>query len=123
MFTPPEVAKRISETAEAAGISVRALLIQAGLGKNTMSNMRNGSALQYDSLAKVASILGCSMDYLVGFTDSLNIGNSCQIDEREADMLKRYRALDFGGKARVDAYVDGEYQKARLEGDSEKAAT
>ena len=117
MFTPPEVAKRISETAEAAGISVRALLIQAGLGKNTMSNMRNGSALQYDSLAKVASILGCSMDYLVGFTDSLNIG------EREADMLKRYRALDFGGKARVDAYLDEEYQKARLEGDSEKAAT
>jgi len=50
-------------------------------------------------------------------------GRSFDVEEREEGLLKRYRCLDFGGKARVDAYVDGEYQKARLEGDSTKTAT
>lgn len=122
MFTPAELADRISSTAAAAGISIRSILVQAGLGKNTMSNLRNGSALQYDSLAKIAQILNCSMDYLAGMSDALNIGITEQLDERERNLVVHFRALDLDGKARVESAAANEHDRVRLEGDSTKTA-
>ena len=124
MFSPSEMAGRICDRAEEMGYSVRALLIKADLGRNTINHLRNGSSLGYDSLARLAMILDCSMDYLAGLSNVPNMeNNGPALDERENELLNMYRVLDFGGKGKVDALVSCEYDRVRLEGDSTSAAT
>ena len=103
---------------------MRSLLIRAGLGKNTLSNLQNGSAVQYDSLGKLAEELGCSMDYLAGVSSVLNIGKSfSDLDEREQNLIDHFRALDLDGKAEVESVAKHEHDRVRLEGDNSKTAT
>lgn len=40
------------------------------LGSNAMSGMYHGKAIAFDSLAKIADYLDCSVDYLLGRTDN-----------------------------------------------------
>lgn len=69
MYQSADVAEKIKLTAKEKGITVKQLLSDAGLGFNTMSNMK-GSMPKADNLAKIADILGCSVDYLLGRTDN-----------------------------------------------------
>ena len=96
--------------------------MKTGLNKNTMSNLRNGSAIQYDSLGKIAIALGCSLDYLAGMTDFINIGTFQCPDEREQNLINHFRALDLDGKAAVEHAAIEEHKRVKLEGDSEMPA-
>lgn len=69
MYQSADVAEKIKLTARGKGITVKQLLSDAGLGLNTMSNMKS-SMPKADNLAKIADILGCSVDYLLGRTDN-----------------------------------------------------
>ncbi len=69
MYNSFNVAERIKATAKTKGISVKELLENAGLGFNTMSNMRK-SMPKADNLARIADNLDCSVDYLLGRTDT-----------------------------------------------------
>lgn len=72
MYDSNKVAERIKELARNKGISVRQLLSNAGLGFNTMANMKT-SMPKADNLAKIADELGCSVDYLLGRTDNPDV--------------------------------------------------
>ena len=123
MFTPSEMAARISECAEEKGISVRALLMKADLGRNTLTHLRGGSSIGYDSLGKIALILGCSMDYLAGLSDVPNMEQPApDMDDRERNLIEHFRALDLDGKASVEHTAVEEHRRVRLEGDSEATA-
>lgn len=77
MNTAQEIANLIKGVAKANAISTTKMLEDCQLNKNTLSSMQSrGSMPKADSLAKIADYLGCSVDYLLGRTDSPTIINS-----------------------------------------------
>lgn len=69
MYNSNHVADRIKFRAKELNISMKQLLIDVDLGKNTMSNFKT-SMPKADNLAKIADYLDCSVDYLLGRTDN-----------------------------------------------------
>lgn len=72
MYQSTDVAERIKQLAKDRSITVKQVLLDAGLNYNTMSNMRR-SMLKADNLARIADVLNCSMDYLMGRTDNPDV--------------------------------------------------
>lgn len=75
-YTSHDIAKKIKECAKGRGISLKEVLRKCGLGENTFSHMLHGRAIAFDSLAKIADCLDCSVDYLLGRTDEVLINNT-----------------------------------------------
>lgn len=73
LYNSSDVASRIKSCAKLKNIVLKNLLVTCGLGSNTFSHMLHGRALASDSLAQIADVLGCSMDYLMGRTDNPEI--------------------------------------------------
>ena len=69
MYDSNNIAEKIKSFAKYKGISIKQLLIDVDLGKNTMSNFKT-SMPKADNLAKIADYLDCSVDYLLGRTDN-----------------------------------------------------
>lgn len=73
-YCSKETAGRIKEMAKENDILIKDLLLKCELGKNTLSTMvHRGSWIQVVSIAKMADILDCSVDYLLGRTDKPEI--------------------------------------------------
>lgn len=72
MYQSTDVAERIKQLAKNQSLTVKQVLLDAGLNYNTMSNMRR-SMLKADNLARIADVLNCSMDYLMGRTDNPDV--------------------------------------------------
>ena len=72
MYQSTDVAERIKQLAKKQSLTVKQVLLDAGLNYNTMSNMRR-SMLKADNLARIADVLNCSMDYLMGRTDNPDV--------------------------------------------------
>ena len=49
-------------------------------------------------------------------------GTKTNMDDRESNLLKHFRALDLDGKATVEAAAVAEHKRVALEGDSEATA-
>ena len=73
MYSTDSLADRIRTTAKSKNITMKELLLDAGLGKNVISHLISGSMLKADSLAKIADRLDVSVDYLLGRTDKPEI--------------------------------------------------
>lgn len=86
MYISADVADRIKETAKQRHIPIKQLLNDVGMGFNTMSNMKN-SMPKADNLAKIADYLGCSVDYLLGRTDTPNADPSLKAHSDESQGL------------------------------------
>ena len=69
VYVSSDVAERIKDIAKAKNIPLKELLDKAGLGINTMNNMKT-SMPKSDNLAKIADYLDVSVDYLLGRSDS-----------------------------------------------------
>ena len=67
------IAFRIKRIAKLRHIAMKQLLFQAGLNINIVSNLANGKNISALNLAKIADVLQCSMDYLMGRSDNPNI--------------------------------------------------
>ena len=76
MYESTKVAENIKKSAKSKNVSLKVMLLDLGLNKNTLSNMYNGSMLNGDSLARIADYLDCSVDYLLGRTDVPEINRS-----------------------------------------------
>lgn len=102
MYISSEVAERIKITARDMKISVKKLLEDAGLGFNTMSNMKT-SMPKADNLAKIADCLNVSVDYLIGRTENKNLatGSDEIFTEHEKNFVIAYR-----NKPEMQAAVD-----------------
>lgn len=71
MYNSVEISNRIKSIAKFRNTSVRQMLVDIGLGQNTMSNMKT-SMPKSENLAKIADYLDCSVDYLLGRTDDIH---------------------------------------------------
>ena len=72
MYTSHNLAIKIKETAKIKNIVIKQMLIDCELGSTTMSALYHGKSIAFDSLAKIADYLDCSVDYLLGRTDNPN---------------------------------------------------
>jgi len=70
LYNSPYVANRIKAYAKTNNFVLKELLIECELGSNTFSHMLHGRAIAFDSLARIADYLDCSVDYLLGRTDN-----------------------------------------------------
>lgn len=70
LYNPANVVVQIKAVAKSKKIPIKDLLSSAELGTNTLSHMNHGKAIAFDSLARIADYLGCSVDYLLGRTDN-----------------------------------------------------
>ncbi len=109
MYDSPIVANKIKDFAKHKNISLKKILENCQLGSNTFSHMLHGRSVAFDSLAKIADYLNCSVDYLLGRTDDpmlhtieknkptmpdnivrISEPDSTPVDERPVVMLKNY---------------------------------
>ena len=115
LYDPLAVAEKIKDTAKKNGIVIKEMLIVLNLGSNTISNLRHGKALSFDSLARIADYLDCSVDYLLGRTEIVN--PPIPKDEGISDQIvNACRKLNEAGQERVALYAEdlvssGRYQK------------
>ena len=72
MYDGNNIAERIKNLAKAKNISVKIVLEKAELNYNLMTTLRK-SIPKADNLAKIADVLECSTDYLLGRTDIIEI--------------------------------------------------
>ena len=68
LYDSPNVANKIKVYAKSKNIALKELLCE--LGSNTFSHMLHGRSIAFDSLARIADYLDCSVDYLLGRTDN-----------------------------------------------------
>ena len=73
MYTSQDLAIRIKAIAKEKNTVIKDMLAELSLGSNTMSALYHGKSIAFDSLAKIADYLDCSVDYLLGRTDNPNI--------------------------------------------------
>ena len=74
MYNSQDVAEKIKQLAKDRDIPVKTMLQETGLAVNTMSNMKT-SMPKADNLAKIADYLGCSVDYLLGRSSTVEVLN------------------------------------------------
>ena len=72
-YNSPDVVIMIKKQAKMKGITIKTMLSDLNLGINTLSHMNHGRSLAFDSLARIADYLDCSVDYLLGRTDNPNV--------------------------------------------------
>ena len=88
MFTSEQIAERIKSVCSKKGVTIGSVLENASLGRNTMANFKT-SMPKLDTLAKIADVLDCSLDFLAGRTDVPEIANApIRMDESEGNVMR-----------------------------------
>ena len=64
---------RIEAERKRAGMSQEKLAHKVGVTLTTYQNWKRGSKMTAESLGKIANVLGCSMDYLMGKSERREI--------------------------------------------------
>lgn len=75
MYNPDKLAENIRKRAKEQGITLQQLLTACDLGINAISQTGK-RGLSAFSLAKIADVLQCSTDYLLGRTDKPEVNKS-----------------------------------------------
>lgn len=73
MYESTAIAEIIKDTAKIRNVQLKDMFLELDLNKNSLSSMYKGSMIKADSLARIADYLDCSVDYLLGRTDNLNV--------------------------------------------------
>ena len=134
MYETSITVERIKFIAKQNGISVKTMLEDCGLNKNTLSSMQSrGSWLQSNNLAKIADYLNCSVDYLLGRVDTpngtysinnhnttvngtqANVINNNTVPEKPDNIteqfFEKFETLSFEEKVDTMQYVNKNYKK------------
>lgn len=71
-FTIDTLISKVSFLCEKNNTNPNQLGMKSGAGKNFVDNLKKGSFPAIDKVYKIAEYFGCSVDYLLGRTDSPN---------------------------------------------------
>ena len=69
MYNSQELVNKIKARAKERGILVKDMLIECGLNINTLNQMTDKKGISSFALARIADLLDCSVDYLLGRTN------------------------------------------------------
>lgn len=87
MYNSQKIANRIRSTAKQQGKSLGEVLYNCELGKNTVSKIEKGNDILTLNFAKIADYLDCSVDYLLGRTDSPEIAGGIHISSGNGNVI------------------------------------
>lgn len=73
MYNLQIIEERVMAIAKNLGLSKNKLLINAKLNKSVFDNMKKGQVPSVDKIHTIADYLDCSVDYLLGRTDVVEI--------------------------------------------------
>lgn len=74
MNNSQEIANLIKELAKSHKITIGKMLSDCELSVNTLSSMQSGGYYpRLEAIAKIADYLNCSIDYLLGRTDAVEV--------------------------------------------------
>lgn len=112
MYSAQELAVAIKKRAKETNKVIKDMLVSCSLNNNTMSGLYHDKAIAFDSLAKIADYLDCSVDYLIGRTNEPQIrkiadthDNSIQ-DPQTNVLLDIFDELDQINRSKLLVYAD-----------------
>lgn len=73
MYNTQIIADKIKQLMKVRNISQKVMLADLGMGINTISEFSKGKQMSCISFAKIADYLDCSIDYLMGRTDVVEV--------------------------------------------------
>lgn len=125
MLSNQQIANRIKQLAKAQGIPLKVMLSDLHMGINTISQLSNRQNISLDVINPIAQYLGCTADYLFGYTDDsapkkeqpAQSGPALEaLSSAEIQLLSLYRELNTEGKKKVQDFVQdlidtGKYKK------------
>lgn len=109
MYNSHNLAIAIKQRASDKKIALKQMLVDCQLGSNTMSALYHGKSIAFDSLARIADYLDCSVDYLLGRIDNPEIQKNAVANEGDSDIKVLYNkiiCLDQDDRQTVDGLVD-----------------
>lgn len=106
MYNSNDVAERIKRVAKEKKLSISQVLKNADLNFNTMSAYKT-SMPKADNLAKIADVLDCSVDYLLGRETQET--STHLLDTDSQDLLEMFNALDAESQKQVLNYINSLY--------------
>lgn len=75
-----ETTEKIKEMCDKRNVSIDKMLKDSQAGTSTVDNMKRGSAPSIDKIIAIANYFDCSVDYLLGRTDTPN-GTSIRVGD------------------------------------------
>lgn len=113
---------RLKELRDSLGLTQAEFGKSIGIAKSTYNNYETGVRdPKSDFWIAVAQKYGVTIDYLMGFSDtqkpaekskkSPSATEAALLDEREKELIQKYRCLDSIGQDAVDAVLDVEYRR------------
>lgn len=121
MYTAQKTIERIQFLIKNKGLTQKLVLSECGISENTVKRMTDNKGISSFYLAKIADYLDCSVDYLLGRTDSpqgisqINTGNvgdnsnvnvhnekkAADSDDTISELVTEFKNLSFSDKAKV----------------------
>lgn len=96
LYYAVEIAQKIKDLAKEKEITIKDMLLEIKLNKNSINTLSNGSMIQCDSLAKIADYLDCSVDFLLGRTPQKKYSiDSSTLNLNEQIILNTFRQLSL----------------------------
>lgn len=103
MYDSLKIAERIKELAKERNVTIKELLERSSLSKNTINKFKD-SIPRADNIAKIADVLECSIDYLMGREEKNN-----SLPEEYKKLIMLYENCDRAGQEEILKFA--EYQK------------
>lgn len=97
MYTSAKVAERIKKLTKQQKKAVGKMLNDCGLSINTLSSMQSGGYYpRLEAINKIADYLDCSVDYLLGRTDVVEVNRGVKIIVDDGKSVTPYMAAYDG---------------------------
>lgn len=116
MYDPQTVAANIKRIAKMRNLQLKDVLIECGLSKNAMSSMLCGGSMpKSENLAKIADVLKCSVDELLGRKQEPE-HDLVHISQNKVRMIPVFASISAG----VGVYANSEvlrYEPVYIEND------
>lgn len=75
MYDTQIIADKIKKLAKSKNIKIKNMLSELSLGVNTISQLSKGQVISSINLARIADYLNCSVDYLLGRSNNIELIN------------------------------------------------
>lgn len=110
MYSSKKIADNIRTLSKEHKISQKDLLSKCDLGVNTITKLSNGTDILVKNLVKIADELNCSIDYLIGRSDMVNIQKT-GLSSDELLLIKKLRALPKDGQDEIIHIINYKYEQ------------
>lgn len=92
MYNTQEIAQRIKIRTKENGYTIGNMLSELNLGVNIISQLAKGQEMSCLNIAKIADYLDCSVDYLLGRTETPEIDPANKL---QTEFFKIFQKLPF----------------------------